>query len=182
MRYPRLSVVLAVCLLAGSGFVLERPVAAQSAKAKSAASESKGANPQAAPKIPWIVNCASVTGQVNCEAVQRLMLQKTGQLLLGITIRLPKGAKDPTMMVQLPHGMYLPSGVSLKIDDSAAKKEPVQTCDAKGCYVGLAIDPGLLKTMQSGKAMTVTFQNLAKKDITIPVTLSGFAEAYKKLL
>lgn len=182
MRFPTLTIILGVSLLAVANLGLNQSALAQAAKAKTTAQKTKAAPKQAAPNIPWIVNCASLTGQVACEAVQRLTIKKTGQLLLGITVRLPKGAKDPTMMVQLPHGMFLPSGVSLKIDENAAKTEPVQTCDAKGCYVGLAIDPNLLKTLKTGKALTVSFQNLAKKEIRIPITLSGFAEAYKKLL
>ncbi len=182
MRSPKLSIVLGICLLASANFGLNQSALAQAKKSKTAPKETAASTKAAAPKIPWIVNCASLTGQVSCEAVQRLTIKKTGQLLLGITVRLPKGAKDPTMMVQLPHGMFLPPGVSLQIDEKPAKKEPVQTCDAKGCYVGLAIDASLLKTLKSGKSLTVSFQNLAKKEIRIPIALSGFAEAYTKLL
>ncbi|MEO1543545.1 MAG: invasion associated locus B family protein [Pseudomonadota bacterium] len=182
MRALNRSFVLMLSLIASASFGANDGVLAQASKKAPADGKQAAAPAPQAPKIPWIVNCASLTGKVNCEAVQRLTIKKTGQLLLGITVRLPEGAKDPTMMVQLPHGMFLPSGVSLTIDKNPKKQEPVQTCDAKGCYVGLALDAKLLKTMQSGTALAVSFRNLAKKEIKIPITLSGFAEAYKKLL
>lgn len=54
--------------------------------------------------------------------------------------------------------------------------------DQKGCYVGVPIDDTLLKTLQSGKILTIAFKSLEKKEITIPIALSGFKEAYAKLM
>jgi invasion protein IalB len=86
------------------------------------------------------------------------------------------------MMLHLPHGMFLPDGVSLSIDTNAAQKQPIQTCDQKGCYVGLSIDDALLKSLESGKTLSIVFKSLERNDITIPISLSGFKEAYQKLL
>ena len=163
------------------------PVQAQD-KSKAAAAaptttdpEKKAAQPQA-PQIPWIVNCASVTGRMNCEAVQTLTIQKTGQLLLSISVRVPEKSKTGAIMLHLPHGMFLPDGVSLTIDGKTPQKQAVQTCDQKGCYVGLPIDEALLKSLQTGKLLSIAFKSLEKRDITVSISLSGFKEAYNKLL
>lgn len=156
-----------------------KPAAATPAKADAA--PSKPAEPQAL-QIPWRVNCASVTGQMACEAEQTLTIKKTGQLLLKVSVRIPEKSKTGAIMLQLPHGMFLPDGITLEIDGKDPTKEPVQTCDQKGCYVGLALDDALLQRMQSGTTFSITFKNLQKNDIKIPVTLSGFKEAYGKLL
>ena len=158
------------------------------AQAKTAAAKptdktpAKTAPAPQAPQIPWLVNCASVTGQMSCEAVQRLTIQKTGKLLLSVSVRIPEKSKKGAMMLHLPHGMFLPEGVALTIDGKKPKKEPVQTCDQKGCYVGLALDEPLLKDLESGKTLSISFKNLQKQDIKVPVSLSGFKEAYGKLL
>ena len=85
-------------------------------------------------------------------------------------------------MMRLPHGMFLPDGVSMTVDGKTLPKQAVQTCDQKGCYVGLPIDDALLKSLQTGKTLSIAFKSLEKKDITIPISLSGFKEAYDKLL
>jgi invasion protein IalB len=181
--------VMMLCCLGAIGLPLDaqaeakkktQAAAATPAKAE-AAPKAPAAAPQA-PQIPWLVNCASVTGKMACEAEQSLTIKKTGQLLLKVSVRIPEKSKTGAMMLQLPHGMFLPEGVSLTIDEKTPKKEPVQMCDQKGCYVGLALDDALLKEMQSGKTLSIAFKNLQKNDIKIPVSLSGFKEAYNKLL
>lgn len=136
----------------------------------------------AAPAIPWLVQCASVKGQSACQATQRLTIRKTGQLLFAMTVRIPPKSKNAAMMLQLPHGIYLPAGLSMAIDNQGAHKHEIQTCDQKGCYAGLPIDEKFLAGLKKGKTISVTFQNLAKKDIKLGISLSGFEEAYKKLL
>ena len=142
----------------------------------------KSAPKAQAPQIPWLVNCAAVKGKSACQAIQRLTIRKTGQLLISVSVRIPPKSKNAAMMLQLPHGLFIPEGVSLKIDDQAAKKHPIQTCDARGCYVGLPIDSRMLKSLRGGKTFSIGFKNLTKKDILIPLSLGGFEEAYKKLL
>jgi len=133
------------------------------------------------PLTPWLVNCTSTGTEVACEANQRLVVQKTGQLLLAVTVRIPPQSKTGAMMLHLPHGLFLPDGISLEIDGKAGKQQAVQTCDQKGCYAGLPIDDAYLKDLQTGKTLTVAFRNLQKEDMRIPVSLSGFKEAYAKL-
>lgn len=164
------------------------PAMAQAQKKAGAATATAAPDPNAKPTepqalpIPWLVNCASVTGQMACEAEQTLTIKKTGQVLLKVSVRVPEKSENGAMMIQLPHGMFLPDGVTLAVDGKAAKKEPIQTCDPKGCYVGLPLDAALLKDLESGKALSVTFKDLKKNDIKIPVSLSGFKEAYAKLM
>lgn len=154
--------------------------AAKTAPAKAAAKQAPAAAAQAA-QIPWVVNCASTTGHMACEAVQSLTIEKTGQLLLSVSVRVPAGSKTGAMMLHLPHGIFLPDGIALTVDGAAPQKQPVQMCDQKGCYVGLALDEALLKSLQTGKTLAVTFKSLEKKDIMVPVSLGGFKEAYAKL-
>lgn len=170
--------------IAGTMVLCATVSAQEKGKASSTAPADKAAAAQAAPEmpaVPWLVNCASTGGPVACEASQRLVLQQTGQLLLGVTVRIPPDSKTGAMMLHLPHGLFLPDGVTVDIDGKGSRKHDVQTCDQKGCYAGLPIEDAYLKTLQSGKAMTVAFRNLQKEDVRVPVTLSGFKEAYGKL-
>jgi invasion protein IalB len=55
------------------------------------------------------------------------------------------------------------------------------SCGARGCYTNAAITPDMLTAMESGKQLKVSFQNLGKETITIPMPLADFAIAYRKI-
>ena len=98
-----------------------------------------------------------------------------------MTVRLPPTTGQPVMMIQVPVGLYLPAGITVKIDDGAPTQLVVQTCDLKGCYAGDQIAPQLLQAFKSGKQVAITFQNLTKQNITVPLSLTQFAEAYQSI-
>ncbi|MGH1350125.1 MAG: invasion associated locus B family protein [Methyloligellaceae bacterium] len=149
------------------------------------ASDKKAGNKtaKAAPSpLPWQVNCSSNGVKINCAASQQLFLRKTRQLLLSITVRATPDKKNGVMMVQLPHGLHLPSGLKFKIDNEKEDTQQIQTCDQRGCYVGMPVKGALLKKMRSGKVLNVTFKNVNQKDIKISVPLKGFDQAFAKLV
>jgi invasion protein IalB len=131
----------------------------------------------------WISRCASTTrhSAPECFIEQNAVLTKTGQLVASMTVRLPPTTGKPVMMLQVPVGLYLPAGITFKIDEGAPTKLVVQTCDLKGCYTGDRITPQLLQAMKSGKKIAIGFQNLEKQNITVPLTLAQFAEAYQSI-
>lgn len=181
----RLSVRLGVLAFSCAAALCVIPAAfAQSADADPGVQKeaARDAAAPAAPQIPWMVNCASVAGRMSCEAAQSLTIQKTGQLLLSVSVRIPANSQTGAMMLHLPHGMFLPEGVTMTIDANPPQKQAVQTCDPKGCYVGLSLDDALLGMLQTGTTLTIAFKSLEKKDISIPISLSGFKEAYAKLM
>jgi invasion protein IalB len=57
----------------------------------------------------------------------------------------------------------------------------IQTCEQRGCYANSPIAPDMLAAMKSGKQLKVSFQNLGKETITIPMQLADFAVAYDKI-
>jgi hypothetical protein len=73
------------------------------------------------------------------------------------------------------------NGTKLQVDDAKATSLPIQTCEATGCYASAPIAPDLLAGLKSGKQLKVSFQNLAKETITIPMPLTDFAAAYDKI-
>src|SRR5665213_3803902 len=86
---------------------------------------SSDATDTTAPATPradaWATNCSAPmrAGPLDCSVVQRVVLQRTGQLLAMVSVRLPSDSRNPAMLVQTPLGLYLPAGVSLKIDENA---------------------------------------------------------------
>nr|WP_245309853.1 invasion associated locus B family protein [Bradyrhizobium jicamae] len=156
------------------------PATAQATPSPAAAA-AEGAN---APTPPgWIARCSSASrgAPLECAIEQTAVLTKTGQLIVLINIRVPADTRAPIALVQLPLGLNLPAGAKLQVDDGKTSDLQIQTCEARGCYANLQISPEMLTALKSGKQLKVSFQNLAKETIAIPMPLADFAAAYDKI-
>jgi invasion protein IalB len=182
--FAKLAILVALTALGSSGH-------AQAPKSKSAphTAQSNAASPaetpaaDAAPQPGWVARCTSASREapLECAIEQTAVLTKTGQLIVLVNIRLPSDTHAPVMLVQLPLGLSLPVGAKLQVDDGKVTDLQIQTCEARGCYASTPIAPDLLAAMKSGKQMKVSFQNMAKETITIPMPLADFAPAYDKI-
>ena len=181
--------VLAAILAFGSIGASHAQQAAKSKNAPHAAQTTAppaDAAPAAAPGAPqpgWAVRCSSASREapLECAMEQTAVLTKTGQLIVLVNIRVPSDTRVPVAMVQLPLGLNLPGGAKLQVDDGKTADLQIQTCENRGCYAGTAIAPDVLAALKSGKELKLSFQNLAKEPITIPMPLTDFATAYDKI-
>ena len=137
---------------------------------------------QPAPQ-PWGARCSGQdrTQTLDCLIEQRVVLSNTGQLLTAVTVRLPPDSGAPVMMVHTPLGLFLPAGLRITIDGAELATMALQTCDTQGCYAGDPVTPEVLTAMQRGETMTVTFQDLQRQDIAVPVSLLGFTDAFARI-
>ena len=143
------------------------------------------AAPQADGTAPpgWVARCTSASREapLECAMEQNAVLTKTGQLIVLVNIRVPGDTRSPQALVQLPLGLNLAVGARLQVDEGKTIDVPVQTCEARGCYVNAAIAPDMLAALKTGKQLKVSFQNLSKETITIPMALTDFAAVYEKI-
>ena len=190
MKISAAFVVLVVVLAFGSIGLSHAQQAPKSKAAPAAAQAATPAAPQAepAPASPaaqagWAARCTSAnrTAPLECAMEQTAVLTKTGQLIVLVNIRVPADTRAPVALVQLPLGLNLPGGAKIQVDDGKATDLQIQTCENRGCYAGSPITPDLLAALKSGKQLKVSFQNLAKENITIPIPLADFAAAYGKI-
>ena len=135
------------------------------------------------PPPGWAARCGSASrdAPLECAIEQSAVLPRTGQLVILVNIRVPADTHTPSALIQLPLGLNLPGGAKLQVDDGAVTDMQIQTCEARGCYAGTTIAPDLLAAMKSGKQLKVSFQNLNKETLTVPLPLADFAAAYDKI-
>jgi invasion protein IalB len=148
------------------------------------ADNANGAAPANTPSPPgWAARCGSASrdAPLECAIEQSAVLPKTGQLVILVNVRVPADTHTPSALIQLPLGLNLPGGAKLQVDEGKATDLQIQTCEARGCYAGTAIAPDLLAAMKSGKQLKISFQNLAKETMTVPLPLTDFAAAYDKI-
>jgi invasion protein IalB len=131
----------------------------------------------------WAARCSSASREapLECAIEQTAVLSKTGQLLVLVNIRVPSDTHAPVALLQLPLGLNLPGGAKLQVDDGKTADLQIQTCDNRGCYASIPIAADLLAAMKSGKQLKLSFQNLTKETITVPMPLADFAAAYDKI-
>ena len=131
----------------------------------------------------WVARCSSASrgATLECAIEQSAVLTKTGQLIVLINIRVSAETRAPIALVQLPLGLNLPAGAKFQVDDGKTSDLQIQACEARGCYANLQISPDVLAALKSGKQLKVSFQNMAKETITIPMPLADFAAAYEKI-
>lgn len=85
------------------------------------------------------------------------------------------------MTVKVPVGLYLPAGLNLQVDDGKPQSVPLQTCDAQGCYGEIPVNSNLIAALKAGKKLSLTFQNMAKTTVLLPLPLDNFANAFQKI-
>ena len=183
-------VVLVAALVFGPveyGFAQQAPKskgtaqAAPAPAAPPAAAGTASATPPAAPG--WAVRCSSGSrdAPLECAVEQSAVLTKTGQLIVLINIRVPGDTHTPVALVQLRLGLNLPVGAKIQVDDGKTVDLQIQTCENRGCYTSTVIAPDLLAALKSGKQLKVSFQDMGKETIAIPIPLADFAAAYDKI-
>ena len=142
------------------------------------------AQPDGTPPPPgWIARCTSASrdAPLECAIEQNAVLTKTGQTIVLINIRIAPDTRTPVALLQLPLGLNLPLGAKLQVDEGKTIDLQIQTCENRGCYASTPIAPDLLASLRSGKQLKVSFQNMAKETIAIPMPLTDFAAAYDKI-
>jgi invasion protein IalB len=146
-------------------------------------SDAPATNPPTPPAPNWASRCTSPSrdAPLECAIEETAVLTKTGQLIVLVNIRVAGDARSPVALVQLPLGLNLPGGARLQVDDGKVVELLIQTCENRGCYANTQIGPDLLAALKSGKQLKVSFQNLAKETITIPMPLADFTAAYDKI-
>lgn len=131
--------------------------------------------------VGWITQCTGNGPDADCEVVRNITIGKAKQRLLSITVRASPGKNKPAMMLHLPVGLYLPFGVAFQVEGQKQQQLKVQSCDLNGCYAGTAVSTDMLSTMKTKQNLTVTFQDLSRTTIRVPVSLDGFNGAYEKI-
>jgi len=184
-------VALAAAVLMSTGAAYAQQGAKKNAAPASAARPTPAptqpqaqAQPDGTPPPPgWIARCTSASrdAPLECAIEQNAVLTKTGQTIVLINIRIAPDTRTPVALLQLPLGLNLPLGAKLQVDEGKTIDLQIQTCENRGCYASTPVTPDLLAALRSSKQLKVSFQNMAKETIAIPMPLNDFAAAYDKI-
>jgi invasion protein IalB len=135
---------------------------------------------------PWRLNCQPGSGgkDVVCQASQSVVVKggKQAVLIAFVTPWRQEGASAPFLLrFRLPHGLDIPAGAALKVDDKPIGSARVQTSSPEGVFARAPLDDAMLAAMKAGKLMTVEVTALNGAKLTLPVSLNGFTAIFDKL-
>ncbi len=133
--------------------------------------------------VNWATQCSATVrdGEISCFMEQKIALRDSGQLVVAITIQVPPETRVPSVVIQVPLGVFLPGGVIAQVDDGLAQTYEIKTCDQVGCYAGDPLSSEFLTAMEAGQTLNIKFQNFSQEEIVIPVPLTGFLDSYYKI-
>jgi invasion protein IalB len=125
----------------------------------------------------WQVRCArpNETAPEQCHIGQTVVTKENGKPFLYIGVGYAPDRPDgPVLLVTVPLGIHLPSGVTLQIDQGQPLGLLVERCDRNGCHAGLALDGKTLASMQKGLMARVSIRDSARNPVKVPISLKGF--------
>lgn len=116
-----------------------------------------------------------------CQIVQSANQNSTGKLVFQTAVGYVPDNDKPIMYLTGPLGIFLPKGISVFVDDNPGLTATVQRCDGSGCLALLALNEDMLKQLQSGKKGKLVFAANAKQNVSLPLSLGGFKDAFNSL-
>ncbi len=175
-RASFLARLVAAVLVAGSGLAAQSvPGFAQAAQPAEAAAP---ANPQ-----PWAINCSGVgpSGDLVCVMSQNLIAKNTGQRVLGLTISKNVQTGAYSGAFSLPHGLRLPDGIEVWIDDGQRAKHVINTADQNGSYSTAPFDATMIASLKKGSILNVSVKSASGDEVIFQLSLNGFTAALAKI-
>lgn len=128
----------------------------------------------------WSLLCGE---QGNCSVSQIVAIDPQGEkVLLGANVNFSISDNFPVLMLRMPPNLHKSSGVGIKIDDNEAIQVALSQCTSVACQSVIKIDAKLFAEMRSGKLAKVAFALEKSKQLTLPLSLDGFANAFQALL
>lgn len=141
-----------------------------------------GAAQEAPAAPPWSVSCNSnASGDLVCSMSQTISAAPSGQRIMTAVVFRDPETSALKMRVGMPHGLYLPAGVGVAVDQGDAQIYPILTADQNGSYTTFDLDEAMVTAMRRGNTLVFTMENMARNQVRIEMSLQGFTKALNNL-
>ena len=136
----------------------------------------------------WVVRCETTPGpppQKNCDMEQLAQVQGQAQPISRVAIPLPPKGEPPKLFIQLPINVSFAVPLKITADaKDAGISTPFRRCVPAGCFAEVELKDDLQKKFRAAAAEPgkIVFKDAADRDVTIPLSFKGFAQAFEALL
>lgn len=128
----------------------------------------------------WLVRCQAVKDNAGCGMSQQILDQRARQPILQLHLARAPSGSGHQLVVVLPLGVTVPSGIALQIGDLKRNVAFAQ-CLPGGCVAPLGADAALIDKMRTATDGRVGVVDRAGKTVAVPFSLKGFAPAFEKM-
>jgi invasion protein IalB len=135
----------------------------------------------------WIVRCETHPGppaQKFCEMVQFTQVKGgQGGIVSQVAIGRPAKGQPVKLVIQLPIGVWLPTGIKLTAGaKDAGLLTTFKRCLPSACFTDAEINGDMIKKFRTTtEAGQIQFKDGNQKDASLPVSFKGFGTAYDAL-
>jgi invasion protein IalB len=191
MQNARKSLSLgAVAVILASGVALSQQLPAPKPQVapQSAQSAAQSDVPQSttATYANWVVQCQTRTGQTPekvCEMAQVTQMQNNNAPFSRVAVAQPVKGQPVRLIVQVPVNASFAETVKIQTGDSdPGIAAPFARCVPGGCFAEFDLKDDMLKKFRASSATgKLTFADAGGHDVAVPVSFSGFAQAFDAL-
>jgi invasion protein IalB len=131
----------------------------------------------------WVHECEAVaSNKTSCFLSYTHVIKKTNRRFLTLLVGKFGPKNESGLIVFLPLGIYLPSGVVANIDNGKKFNLTVQQCIAGGCRATIALTKKRLKSLRAGQQLSIEFRmNLENEPIIIGSSLKGITKGLQAI-
>lgn len=130
----------------------------------------------------WKHECSKPPGSKNelCAITQDVSDESNPDIGVSVHIqKLPGG--ESILRVIAPLGVLLTHNLAVRIDGDYLGEAPFLRCYVLGCQAQIEVDDKLRTRLTSGKTMLLVVHRTTEQGVGIPISLSGFAQAFATL-
>ncbi|RNJ48023.1 invasion associated locus B family protein [Methylocystis hirsuta] len=131
----------------------------------------------------WELRCETPVGgsSEQCVLTQMVRAEDTANVNLGVMILKPREVKGGVLRILAPMNVFLPNGVSLKIDQTDIGRVGFVRCAPSDCIADAPIEDKLLDQLETGKIATLVVYMTPYEGVRNLFSLEGFKQGYERL-
>ena len=127
----------------------------------------------------WRVLCQSSSEAGTCQMLQSASASEGGPAVFLLSISPGEEAGTSYGVVTVPIGVYLASGIEIRVDRRRPFKVLYEICDRAGCHAGFRLSGSVLNAFRQGIDAKVRVWTGRSQAVDFPVSLRGFSAAYR---
>jgi invasion protein IalB len=103
---------------------------------------------------------------------------ENGRAFVSAVIIEPEGEPRKILKVMLPHGLQIPPGTRVSVDQGQPMTAPYAICFANGCFADYEATADLVSRMKQGQILVIQGLTPTQQVLSISIPLTDFAKGY----
>lgn len=131
----------------------------------------------------WKLRCDSVPGarEEQCGLTQFVTAEDRQNVGLSLIVVRTADKQSVKLRILAPLGVFLPTGLGLRIDGEDMGRAGFVRCIPNGCYAEVTLNDEIIGKLQNGTEALFVINQIPEEGIGIPIALDGFAEGFEAL-